>query len=232
MNLEISVMDTPEGWSEENLTENFTLEIFNLSVSDSRPSTVVKGNELNWRVHGNLYSAAYGFSGGSEPANYKASISYKNKLGNVMARAESFQGAGEFDEERGAYTGEKFILDHKPPYYIVSYNAADRLVKAGNTGAEHDKKESQPEAGYTAYYKKNIEVMLTVEEDYAAAFEQGKDSCFGLRILWDGREMEEVPDISWTHQGNIHTGTFRLAEEGSYEVFLCLLYTSPSPRDP
>ena len=220
VNLEISVMDTPEGWSEENLTENFTLEIFNLSVSDSRPSTVVKGNELNWRVHGNLYSAAYGFSGGSEPANYKASISYKNKLGNVMARAESFQGAGEFDEERGAYTGEKFILDHKPPYYIVSYNAADRLVKAGNTGAEHDKKESQPEAGYTAYYKKNIEVMLTVEEDYAAAFEQGKDSCFGLRILRDGREMEEVPDISWTHQGNIHTGTFRLAEEGSYEVFL------------
>ncbi|MEY8427217.1 Ig-like domain-containing protein [Lachnospiraceae bacterium 46-15] len=220
VNLEFSVMDTPEGWSEENLAENVTLEIFNLSVSNSRPSVVLKGNELNWTTHGNIYCASYGLSGEGEPANYKASISYKNKLGNMMVRAESFQGAGEFDEARGVYIGEEFILDHKPPYYTVSYNAADRLVKEGDTGADNDKKESKPEAGYTAYYKKNIEVMLTVEEDYAAAFEQGEDSCFGLCIIRDGKELEELPDISWTHQGNIHTGTFRLAEEGSYEIFL------------
>ena len=227
-----SIDDNATYWTKENLT------ITVRDIINKKDIVVMQGNNTNvsWTDAERIHAGSFVFDGeADEASNYEVILSYKD-----LAVKDMQQGAmvTEGTTVDGVYISKDFILDHVVPVFNISYlNNAYRLVSNADNNATADKKSVQPETGYTAYYKEDIRVEFTIDEQYAipvyeetvgntAVMVDLKDYKLTITNMLTGQELkeEELPKITWSVVDNgigepkQYQGIFVIEKEGTYQI--------------
>lgn len=213
--ISFTVDDHASYWNPEEM------ELVITNCETKEQIVTVNGTELQWTAEGRNHSAVYAFDGESDTGTfcYEAALSYADRAGNRL-KAE-----GELDGtwSDGTFTGRRFILDHEAPEFRLSFNRAERLVKDGDTDSVQDRMESVPTAGYTAYYRGDIQVQFSVREQCAVPLYEGTELAgpadFHLTVTGAG-DAACRPQVQWKKEGDVYEGSFLLTEEDRYRIVM------------
>lgn len=176
----------------------------------------VSGSEMHWENSGRSHRASCAFDGeaGGGTHCYEARLSYEDCAGNRLA------GGGSLEEElpQGVCQSREFWLDHEAPEVTVSYGEAARLVRDGQPLPSLDRTAQAPATGYTAYYREEIKVRLSVRDAGTEPVHGGAEpKGFYMEAVEEDRGRFR-PAVEWSRKGTLYEGSFTLSEEGQYRI--------------
>lgn len=213
-----TIDDAEAFWNREEVT------IFLRETGTEEAVRMFDGNDasIRWRDEGNLHTAVCSFDAeeGKE-ASFRVEVVYRDAAGRSMQdRRQDLSDGGRLEETDGGgrYESSSFVLDAKRPELSVIYPEAVRTIKGGK---DHETGK-RPAAGYTSYYKEDIEAVFTVRDLYFETEETQGTIPEGLRAELAGLEGEQeifkqdmTGDIRWkkTGEGSFE-GSLRITGEG------------------